>query len=411
MVLWKYIITNPGRKKKQTFFTILCLSLSSLIVLADFALINGIKFGLKKGINDVLSGQMTVYSSDDQRMNILESQLKEQNPFEWDSIDKQRLQQQVPDAVVNGRVRIGSLISFGEETSYVNFHALEEEPLQKIDHMLTYLSGRMPEKDKEITISETVAKDLKCSVGDTVLLVAGNIHDYMSDAIGVVAGIFEERGLAVFLGYNGFMPLRDGCYLAEIPSGTALELVVNPVNGGDFTDKEAEAVRLYFAGFHPGLKLADWDQTVPLLHSIVKVWSGGGVITQIIFVAFSLIILVALISLIIRSRTKEFGTLLAIGFSRADVKRIVSAEYALLCCFSVLTGYIALQIALHMIGNSVSVGSLEMQSALMTDRLSLFVQAKDVIYVLCLFTLTTVLSALISVGKLRKKKIYSMING
>lgn len=411
MVLLKYVFSNLGRKKKQTFFTLLCISVSSLIVLADFALLNGVGAGLKEAINEVMSGQITVYRSENERMNILESQLKEQVPFDWSDSDKRLLQQEVPDVVVNQRIRIGSLISYEEETSYVHFHALEKEHLDKVNRMLIFREGQMAEYGKEIVISESVAKDLHCALGDTVLLVANNIYDYMSDAIGVVSGIFEEKGLAIFLSHNGFMPYNTGKEMAEVGEGNTIELVLNPREGGDFDKKELSAIRAFFKKNNPDLRLVSWDQTAPLLYSIVKVWTGGGVITQVIFILFSLIILITLTSLIVRSRRKELGTLLAIGFSRNKVKILICAEYALLSCFSVLAGYVMLELMLSALGgNGLSIGSHEMQSALMTDKLHLFVKWKDVVYVLLLFTVTTILSALVSVRRLMKIKVYSLIN-
>ncbi len=412
MVVLKYIFKNLGRKKKQSFFTLLCISVSSVIVLADFALLNGIETGLKDGVNEVLSGQITVYGSDNDRMNILESQLKEQIPFEWNDSDKLLLQQKVPNAVVYQRIRIGSLISYEEETSYIHFHALEKEHLEKVNSMLTFREGRMAKNEKEIVISESMSKDLNCVVDDTVLLVANNIYDYMSDMIGIVSGVFEKRGLAIFLGYNGFMPYQTGKELTEVGEGSSIELVLNPLDGDDFTKEELAGINTYFQNTHPDLRLVSWEHTAPLLYSIVKVWTGGGVITQVIFILFSLIILITLTSLIVHSRRQEFGTFLAIGFSWNRVKLFVCAEYALLCGFSVLLGYVILEFVIFTLGgNGITIDSNEMQSALMTDRLFLFVQWKDVVYVLSLFILTTILSAFISVQRLlRKQEIKEMIN-
>ena len=81
---FKYILRNIGRKKKQTFFSILCISISTLIILVNIALNNGIQYKLKQGINEVISGQLTIYKSNNKNINILEAQLKEQSKFIWD---------------------------------------------------------------------------------------------------------------------------------------------------------------------------------------------------------------------------------------------------------------------------------------------------------------------------------------
>lgn len=411
MILSKYVISNLGRKKKQTLFSLLCISVSSFIILADFAMLNGMQERLKEAINRVMSGQVTVYSSDDGQLNILEAQLKEQKPFQWTDDDKEALTQAFPEIQINQRVRTGSLISFEEETSYVNFHALEENHLRKVNTMLTFLHGRMARNSNEIVISESVAEDLHCSVGDTVLLVANNLYDYMTDAIGIVSGIFEEKGLAIFLNYNGFMPLEAGKALAEATAEESLELVLNPVTERDLSTNEIVDLNNWFSNNYPHLRLTTWDKTAPLLYSIVKVWQGGGLITQIMFILFSLIILVTLTSLVVRSRRKEFGTLLAIGFSWKRIKVLVCAEYVLLCSISVLVGFGILEVLLHLEGtNGITISSKDMQSALMTDRLFPFLYLKDLLYVLTLFLITTTVSTLISIKRLQKRKIQSLIN-
>ena len=96
----------------------------------------------------------------------------------------------------------------------------------------------MAMKENGIVISESLAKDLHCTVGDTVLLVANNLYDYMSDAVGVVSGIFEKKGIAVFLSHNGFMSLETGKALAEAGSEESLELVINPKEERDLSGEE-----------------------------------------------------------------------------------------------------------------------------------------------------------------------------
>lgn len=412
MILLKYAILNLGRKKKQTLFSILCILVSSFIVLADFGLINGMEESLKEAINRVLSGQVTVYSSDKDGINILEAQISEQTPFVWGDNDIKALDQEFPELQFNQRIRIGSLISFQDETSYAHLHALEGNHLERINSMFTFIEGKMASKVDEIVISETIAKDIHCTVGDTVLLVANNVYDYMTDAIGIVSGIFEEKGIAVFLGYNGFIPLNAGKNLAEINETECLELIINPKDERDLTEIEFRSIANWFDDNYPGLRLVTWEQTAPLLYSIVKVWQGGGMLMQIMFTVFSLIILITLTSLVVRSRKKEFGTLLAIGFSWKRIKFLVCFEYALLCSAAVLIGFGLLEILFSLISTSgIVIESKDMQSALMTDKLFPFIYMKDLIYVWFLFQATTMISTLISIRRLQKININSLIKG
>lgn len=411
MILIKYITNNLNRKKEQTIGCMLSIMIPSLIILMDYAVIHGIERGLKKSINEVISGQLIISYNQDYKMNILESKLNNKKIFEISIYNKKELKTMLPDASINHRIRLGALVSFGDGTSYTNFHALEDNHLKRIGGMLTMYQGKMPDRENEIAISQSLAQDLLCRVGDTLLLLADNINDYMSDALGVVSGIFEEKGLAIFLNYNAFMTYRFGQEIAGIPEGQAVELIVNSIDGTDFSRQEIADIGNYFESLNPELTTVTWNQTVPLMRAVVKVWEGGGIITQVIFISFSLIILVTLTSIVVRLRRKEIGTLLAIGFSWRKIKMLLCSEYLLLTVFAVTTGYLLLNILLLLLPPSgVEVTSEYMQAALMTDKLLPVSGWGDFFYVAFLFAVTATASVLISLRKLRKVTIHSLIN-
>lgn len=411
MILIKYIINNIRRKKIQTVFCLLSILIPSLIILIDFSFINGIEKELKRSINQVISGQLIITSNENNNINILESQLNDLKLFSDIIYNSKELNIIYPDVSMNRRIRLGALVSYGEGTSYTNFHALEDNHLHRIGGMLTMYQGKMPEKGNEIVISESLAKDLLCRVGDTLLLLANNVNDYMSDALGVVSGVFEEKGLAIFLNYNAFMCYRFGQEMAEIPEGQAVELIINHVNGDDFTGEEIISIGNYFRETDATLTVTTWEQTVPLMRAIVNVWGGGGIITQVVFISFSLIILITLTSLVVRSRRKEIGTLLAIGFSWTKIKILLCSEYILITLLSVIVGWLVLNILLAMLPPAgIEITSEYMQSALMTDKLLPVTSITDFFYVAFLFVVTTTASVLISIRKLKHTKIHSLIN-
>ncbi|MDH6305337.1 ABC-type lipoprotein release transport system permease subunit [Parabacteroides sp. PH5-13] len=411
MIKIKYIINNIGRKKKQSIFFISTILMSSVIILSDYSLVNGIKNKLYIGINETISGQFVIFNSEDMKMNILESELNKQRITEITDDNINKLKTICSNAHINRRIRLGALVSFNEGTSYTNFHALEDDHLQRIAGMLDVFQGNMPGSANEVLISESLAKDLHCGVGDTLLLLADNVNDYMSDALGVVSGVFKEEGLAIFLSRNGFMPYRLGQEIVEVEDEQVLELIVNPLADSGFTPQEVSSLADWCMEQDPALRLASWEQTVPLMSAIVKVWGAGGVLTQVVFISFSLIILLTLASLVVRSRMKEIGTLLAIGFSWLKIRILLCAEYLIMTFFAVAIAYLlllTLQSLLPVEGFAIE--SEYMQAALMTDRLPPCLYFRDFLQVLLLFTATAVLAVLISVGKLRKKRVYSLVN-
>lgn len=405
-----YVLRNTGRKKKQTFFSILCICISSFVILTNMALNNGLYAQLKQGINEAIAGQLTVYRADNPKMNLLESQLKEQQTFAWPADATFSLQRLLPALSIDKRIRFGSLISLEDETSYVNVQALEPAHLERIGRLLSLAEGTRPDREKTILISESMANDLHCAVGDTVLLVAENIEDYMSDETAVVSGIFKEKGLAVFFQYTAFIPYESGKEIVRLGDDECLELILNPPPATDLPEKDIRAITERLRAIDPSLSVASWEQTVPLLFTIANIWKGCGYFTQGMFMVFSLLILTNLTSLVISSRKKEFGTLLAIGFSWRRISSMVCVEYLWIGTLSVGIGWLlaAGQIAL-LPDHSLTLPTKDLQSAVMAESIRFFIEIKDILYVwaLCCFTLLAAVG--ISLSRMRRSNLVDLI--
>ena len=406
----KYIIRNIARKKKQSFFTILCIAISSSIILSNISLNNGLQSKLKEGINQAISGQLTIYSSADPQINILESQLKEQYPFILPNETLENIRNE-ESLVINKRIRLGALVSYFDETSYVNIHALENDHFKRINNLLSLNEGAMHKDINDILISETTADELECNVGDSILLLANNINDYMSDAVGVVSGVFEEKGIAIFLNYNAFIPYSFGKELAQLEDENYLELIINSTDNKDIPKETIKKIKDDVSEITTGIHAASWEQTIPLFYKIVQVWKGGGYLTQVIFIVFSLLIIINLTALIINSRRKEFGTLLAFGFTWSQIGFMLAAEYLLISTISILVGYGSIELLISTITDQgIYIDSKDLQSALMTEYLKPTIYVKDILHVFILFVMTTLLAVFISIRRVRKLNPILLIN-
>jgi len=406
----KYIIRNIARKKKQSFFTILCIAISSSIILSNISLNNGLQSKLKEGINQAISGQLTIYSSADPQINILESQLKEQYPFILPNETLENIRNE-ESLVIIKRIRLGALVSYFDETSYVNIHALENDHFKRINNLLSLNEGAMPKDINDILISETTADELECNVGDSILLLANNINDYMSDAVGVVSGVFEEKGIAIFLNYNAFIPYSFGKELAQLEDENYLELIINSTDNKDIPKETIKKIKDDVSEITTGIHAASWEQTIPLFYKIVQVWKGGGYLTQVIFIVFSLLIIINLTALIINSRRKEFGTLLAFGFTWSQIGFMLAAEYLLISTISILVGYGSIELLISTITDQgIYIDSKDLQSALMTEYLKPTIYVKDILHVFILFVMTTLLAVFISIRRVRKLNPILLIN-
>jgi ABC-type lipoprotein release transport system permease subunit len=233
----------------------------------------------------------------------------------------------------------------------------------------------------------------------------------MSDEVAIVSGIFEETGLGSFFSYNAFMPYNLGKDIVLLDGNESLELIVNSKDNSDIPEETIAKIKTYLDNTPEKPIVSSWNKTIPLFYAVVKVWQGGEYFTQLIFISFSLIILISLTSLIVYSRKKEFGTLLAIGFQWRKITAMICLEYLIICCFAVLLGYAVASVAISFVPETgIYIASKDMQSALMTDYLRLIIYTNNFLYVLLLFIITVLLSVLISISRIKKYSPVKLIN-
>lgn len=409
-----YVFRNLQRKKKQTLFSFLCVGISSLIILGNMSFNNGIQKQLKKGINEGISGNISVYESSQGNINILESQLSSQEKFQFDEHSMHKFSEKFPGLLLNKRIRYGALVAHQEETSFLNLHALTEDHLQRVSELFLLKDGVFPQNESDILISESLAEEIKVNVGDTLLLVADNTNGYMSDAVTAVKGIFQEDGLAIYFDRIGFIKYTFGEDMVQVDDSEAIELIINPdfKNQADISNSQSKEISKYFNSLDTNFKSVSWEYTVPLLFSIVKVWQWGGRFTHIIFLSFSLVILISVSTLVANSRRKEFGTFIAMGFRWWDIYRMMLLEYLLIAIAAISFSVLLLQFTFYIIlpTSGLHITSKDLQAALLAEYIPPTMYGNDVLYITIAFILVISISLAITILKAKKSNPVTLIN-
>jgi ABC-type lipoprotein release transport system permease subunit len=193
----------------------------------------------------------------------------------------------------------------------------------------------------EIVVGSILARNLRVAIGDELTLLGSGKDGSFAAAVTTVVGIVESG-----------LPDLDRS-MAQIPLGTFQDtfamgndahsiVVVTP----DVTDLSVWKPRLdAFLADHGGLAVLDWIQLQPGLREAIQAdmssaWFMYGVL--IILVAFS-VLNTQLMS--VMERTREFGTILALGLRHSRLSLLVLLESALMAAIGFLIG-VALGIAL-----------------------------------------------------------------
>ncbi len=402
-------LKNITRKKSRAFLIFILSIVAAFNIFYQTAQKNSVQNSLKQLIGEAISGQYIIYDSAE-KLNVLESQFSDLKLFNWNEQLEKSLRKEADGILhVSPRLRFGGMMSSGDESIGINLQALSKEHLRRVSSILDFHGGTVPENNDEIMLSKTFADELNSKVGDTLVILANNRNGYLSDTILVISGIFRTNGLAQFLTPIGYINYEKGSSLMGLEKGETMELLVNFKNFEGTNEQEAflhsSIIRL-----NPELNIATWNESSPLLNSILAIWVNFGYIIKLIFIAFCFLILVNIIVMITNNRKKEIGTLLAFGFSPFRVINTIAFEYIFLVVTAVLWIGVTLKLAFDfLLQEGIPIPVEELQAAYLSSKIIPKIFWLDIAEVCFLFALACYLAVLISLRKLPKTEITTLL--
>jgi ABC-type lipoprotein release transport system permease subunit len=402
-------LKNITRKKSRSLLIFILSVIAAFNIFYQTAQKNSVQSSLKKLIGEAISGQYIIYDSE-KKINVLESQFSDLKLFDWNENQESLLKNKVKEIRdVSPRLRFGGMLSSGDESIGINLQALTEEHLERVSSILDFESGSKPETNDQIMLSKTFAEELESQVGDTIVVLANNRNGYLSDDLLVISGIFKTNGLAQFLVPIGYTHYEKGRTLMGLEDDETMELLINLENFED-TPTNDKLIRAEVSKLNGQLDVATWKESSPLLNSILAIWVNFGYIIKLIFIVFCFLILINIIVMITNNRKKEIGTLLAFGFSPFKVINTIAFEYIFLVVSAVLWIGIVLKLVFDLfLQGGIPVPVEELQAAYLSSKIVPQISWIDIMEVCFLFALACYSAVLISLRKLPKTEITTLL--
>jgi ABC-type lipoprotein release transport system permease subunit len=282
-----------------------------------------------------------------------------------------RLADKVHALLKPGVAAIGGELAFGKKTVPATTGGLlqeyEKSPL--IEKALTLSEGKAArDRDTDtIMVSEETAETLGVSVGESVTLSYKTIHSAEpAQQIYKVSGIFAAgEGLppvqaflpeaGFYRAYLGDLPVQRLLPNAEKLSAEWLSVLApdykilpRTATGDDLMKKNQELRKTNFFG--PAIDVRTMYESAS---QVLELESALNLITLIAVLILFFIILIGVINTLrmtIRERTREIGTMRAIGVQRGDVRNIFLLETFQLALFSALAGLVLAFLAMAILG-------------------------------------------------------------
>lgn len=183
-----------------------------------------------------------------------------------------------------------------------------------------------------IAITDGMAENLKLDIGDGVILMAPTVQGQMNAADAEVFQVIDMPAEA-FNGKIIFMPLAMAQSLYDTGGVTNVSLLLK--DGAD-TDAVAADFQARFAD--KGWEILPWHQLSELYHRTKRMFD---IIFGMVFAIIITIVTMSVLNTIgmaVIERTREIGTLRAIGLKRPGVVRLFGIESSLLGLIGASTG-------------------------------------------------------------------------
>lgn len=180
--------------------------------------------------------------------------------------------------------------------------------------------GAQPE---EVYVGEPVAKILRLSVGDSVSLLIQTPQGAMNSLDAVVCGIFRKG--APWYDNTFFVPLAAARRLEDSPEGVTNIKLRAPGSKRSLETTRA-ALGTIVSGLSPGTSVESAEEAGRFSFSIIQANEASLTILSVFLFAAAAVGIVNAMLMSVHERTREIGTIRAMGMRRAGVVRLFLLE-------------------------------------------------------------------------------------
>jgi len=343
-------LKNVFRNKRRSILNIIALTIASALMLLGLGWVEGYHTYIYKAMQNFESGEVQVIPAgylDEARRLPLDYAIPGYRA------EKQKLKSLAGVREATGRIDFSLRLSNRSESVYLLGRAIDPESEANTTVLKDYIvAGKyLSQQTGGILIGQELADRMDVHPGDTVYVVARDSRGVENMLDLPVAGIF----------HFGFPPIDKNVVFLDLPSAMNLldmndtvTRIVLRFNDGISPDKGVSLVtKSGIAGTDGKTEVHTWKTFAQGTVSAVQ--ADSGTFYGMLVILYFLIVLGILnsMSMSVHERTREIGTLKAIGMKRRDVVFLLLLESGIL---SLIAAAIAIALSIPMIWYLGSVG-------------------------------------------------------
>lgn len=234
------------------------------------------------------------------------------------------------------RLGFAGVINNGKRDLGIVGEGVEPSAEEKLGTYLRYVEGRpLKDNDKDgIVMGQGVAKSLGLKPGDRVNLVIslaqGAVNTLDFEVIGIFQSFskdFDARAIRI--------PLQAA---RDLMDNRSAHLIVVLLDKTEDTNKVLASLRSRLDA--QGFELADWRELSDFYDKTLKLYDRQFGVLRLIILLMVLLSVTNSVNMTLFERTREFGTLLALGDKPRTVFQLIMVESALLGVFGAAIGIV-----------------------------------------------------------------------
>ncbi|MCX7029808.1 MAG: ABC transporter permease [Spirochaetes bacterium] len=355
MKLARIALRNIGRNSRRSILSATATAIATMSMVALVAYVNGLSVDMRRNVADLVTGHVQVRAKDYERYEQL-------NPLHLrvqryrDLLACLDAEPEAASAVARLSLPVG--IFRGEETVGAQAMGVDmerERDFMRVDRIVA--SGRLPRAGvNEALVGRALAQKLGAGVGDRITLLSGTMRR-SSNALTV-----EIVGLAAFPvasmdGLRLLLPLDRAIALARMDDSVT-EVLVKARDEGRIPALERRVEAVLAEGGWTDLQARTWSDASYML-AFFDMADAAYFVMSLVFFLLASTVLVNTTMMVVFERTREIGTVGALGMKGGEIVRMFLLEALALAVIGALGGVLlGLAIALPLSLLGIDMGSL-----------------------------------------------------